>query len=58
MQSLKSAIQANDLERFIGEREADDAPPGDAAKLDRAIASMARTSKAGPATLKPRPSDD
>jgi len=40
MTSLRKALDANDLESFIAALEADDAPPGDAAKLARAIASM------------------
>ncbi len=58
MTTLRKAIADNDLERFIAAREAEAVPPGDAAKLNRALASMAGTSKAGPATSKPRASGD
>jgi hypothetical protein len=54
MTTLRKAIADNDLERFIVAREAEDAPHGDQAKLNRALASMAQTSKAAPATSKPR----
>lgn len=53
MKSLTKARAENDLEGFIAEREADAAPPGDEAKLNRALASMARTSKEAPAASKP-----
>ena len=53
MTTLSKAIADNDLERFIAAREAEEAPPGDEAKLNRALASMARTSKATLATSKP-----
>lgn len=56
MTTLRKALADGDLERFIAAREAAKAPPGDAAKLDRAIASMAQTPKAVPAASKRRPS--
>lgn len=56
MNTLRKAVADGDLEGFIAAREAEEAPPGDAAKLDRAIASMAQTPKAVPATSKRRPS--
>ena len=52
MTTLRKAIADHDLERFIAAREAEEAPPGDEAKLNRALASMARTSKEAPATSK------
>lgn len=54
MKTLRKALQDNDLERFIAAREAEEAPPGNEASLNRALASMAQTSKAVPAALKPR----
>jgi len=54
MTTLRKALADGELERFIAEREADDAPPGDEAALNRALASMAQTSKAVPAASKPR----
>ena len=56
--NLREARAQGDLERFIAAREAEEAPPGDEAKLNRALASMARTSKEAPAALKPDRSGD
>lgn len=58
MTTLRKAIADNDLERFIADREAEHALPGDEAALNCALASMARTSKANPAASKPDRSDD
>ena len=56
--TLRKAIADNDLERFIAAREAEEAPPGDEARLNRALASMAQTSKATPVASKPDRSGD
>ena len=56
--TLSEARATNKLEQFIAESESEGRPPGDEAKLNRALASMARTSKEAPAALKPDRSGD
>lgn len=48
MRNLKQAIRSGDLDRFIAEREAEDAPPGDKTAFKRAINSMAQKSTPEP----------
>ena len=55
--SLTEARNAGKLDQFIEEREAA-SPPGDEAAFNRALSSMAGTSKSVPGTSKPRRSDD
>ena len=55
--TLSEARKTGDLASFIAEREAEGSPPGCEAKLNRALASMARTSKEAPAASKRRRSD-
>lgn len=45
--TLAEARKQGKIDQFIAER--DDAPEGDKAAFNRAVASMARTSKAAPA---------
>ena len=56
--TLSEARKAGDLEGFIAEREAEAAPPGDEAKLNRVLVSMAQTSKATPGASRRRRSAD
>lgn len=56
MTSLKQARDSGALDKFTKEHEAD--APGDADAFNRALASMARTSKEVPATSKKACPDD
>lgn len=49
MTTLREARDTGKLEKFIAEREAEHKTAGDAAAFNRAVASMAQTSKAAPA---------
>jgi hypothetical protein len=51
--TLREARDTGKLAKFIAEREAEAAPDGDEAALNRTLAAMAGTSKAAPATSKP-----
>ncbi len=51
--TLAEARKQGNLERFIAEREAEGAAPGDAKAFNRTLASMAGKSKVAPATSKP-----
>lgn len=54
MTTLREARDSGDLTKFIAEREAEAARDGDPKAFNRTLAAMAGTSKAGPATSKPR----
>jgi hypothetical protein len=56
--SLSAARKAGKVTEFIAEREAEAANPGDEAAFNRALASMARTSKEAPEASKPERGDD
>lgn len=56
MKNLKEARKQGKLDEFIKQHEVD--PKGDPEAFNRALASMAGTSKATPATSKPPRSDD
>lgn len=56
--TLKDARNTGKLADFIAEREAESAPAGDEAALNRTLAAMAGTSKAVPATSQPDRSAD
>lgn len=56
MTTLKEARESDNLKQFAKEHEAD--APGDADAFNRALASMARTSKEAPATSKKECPDD
>ncbi|MDB5696683.1 MAG: hypothetical protein JWN21_2226 [Sphingomonas bacterium] len=58
MTTLKEAREQGKLAEFIAEREAEQAPDGDEAAFNRALVSMARTSKEAPAASKPERADD
>ncbi len=58
MANLRKAIADGDLEGFIREREAEGAPPGDAAKLDDLTRRLSETPKSVKRTSKPVPSAD
>lgn len=58
MTTLRQARQEGKLAEFIAEREAEAAPDGDEAALNRTLAAMAGTSKAVPVTSKPDRSAD
>jgi hypothetical protein len=53
MTNLREARDTGKLADFISEREAEAAPDGDEAALNRTLAAMAGTSKAVPAASKP-----
>lgn len=55
MTTLREARDAGKLKEFIAERQGD--APGDADAFDRALTSMAGTSKSEPGTSKPRRRD-
>lgn len=55
--SLRKAREANDLERFIGEREAEGVPDGDADKLTDLTRRLSETPKSVKRTSKPVPGD-
>lgn len=57
MTTLRKAREEGKLEEFVAEREAE-AKPGNEAAFNRAIASMARTSKAVPEASKKASRDD
>jgi hypothetical protein len=48
MTNLREARDSGKLAEFIAEREAEAAPDGDEKAFNRALSSMAGTSKAGP----------
>lgn len=57
--TLNEARRAGKLDQFITEREASPTPSdGDEAAFNRALQSMARTSKEAPAASKPERGDD
>ena len=56
MTSLKKARENDTVADFAAKRETD-TPPGDEAAFNRALSSMAGTSKAVPAASKPRRRD-
>lgn len=56
MTTLKEARESGNLDQFAKDHEAD--APGDAETFNRALASMARTSKEVPATSKKACPDD
>ncbi len=56
MTTLRKARDEGKIGEFIAEHEAD--PPGDEEAFNRALASMAGTSKAVPATSSPGDADD
>jgi hypothetical protein len=59
MTNLREARQQGKLEQFIAEREASPTPSdGDEEAFNRALASMARTSKEAPVASKRRRSAD
>lgn len=58
MTTLRKALAAGELEAFIAAREAEGAPDGDEAKLNRLLASMAGTSKEAPEASEPDRCDD
>lgn len=53
MTTLREARDTGKLAKFIAEREAEAAPDGDEAALNRALSSMAGKSKAAPAASSP-----
>ena len=57
MGTLKQARENGRVLEFAAKRDAD-TPPGDEAAFNRALSSMAGTSKSVPETSKPRRSDD
>ena len=57
MTNLRKARDEGKLDQFVKDRDAD-TPPGDEAAFNRALASMAGTSKEAPTTSKPVRSDD
>lgn len=57
MTTLKAARETDKLAEFIAEREAEAVPDGDEKAFNRALSSMARTSKTVPATSKPERDD-
>lgn len=58
MTTLREAIASGDVERFIREREAEGAPPGDADKLAELTRRLSETPKSVRRTSKPVPSGD
>ena len=58
MTTLRKALAEGKLDQFIAEREAEAAPPGCEDRFNRAVASMAGTSKAAPGASKRRRSAD
>jgi hypothetical protein len=57
MTSLREARESGKLDEFAKERDAD-TPPGDEAAFNRALRSMAGTSKEAPEASKPDRCDD
>jgi hypothetical protein len=57
MTSLRKARDEGKVEEFAAKRETD-TPPGDEAKFNRVLGSMAGKSKAAPTASKPDRSDD
>lgn len=58
MTTLRKALNDGDLERFIAEREAEGAPPGDADKLADLTRRLSETPKSVTRTSKPVPTGD
>lgn len=56
--NLREARDKGEVNKFIAEREAENAAPGDKAAFKRVLRSMARKSKATQATSKPERSGD
>lgn len=56
--SLREAINAGELDRFISEREAEGAPDGDADKLADLTRRLSETPKSVKRTSKPVPTAD
>lgn len=57
MTNLRKARDEGKVAEFAAKRDKD-TPPGDEAAFNRALSSMAGTSKSVPETSKPRRSDD
>lgn len=57
MTSLRKAREQGKIEEFAAKQDAK-TPPGDEAAFNRALASMARTSKEAPEASKPERGDD
>jgi hypothetical protein len=57
MTTLREARDSGNIDQFAKERDAD-TPPGDEAAFNRALQSMAQTSKAVPEASKPHRTDD